>query len=190
MKTESTMAVVSLQSPIGEILLTAENNAVTGLYMNAPLDMKIHLDRNVQSRSDDFTATLKANLQKTSDKQSPLYQNNSNILQKATRQLQEYFAGKLRSFELTWSLAGTAFQQSVWQAICDIPYGESRSYGEVAKMINHPKAARAVGMALNKNPLGIIVPCHRVVGSGGKLTGYAGGLPMKRWLLDLESHSQ
>ncbi len=101
-------------------------------------------------------------------------------------QLDEYFAGKRQNFELPLQLHGTDFQKSVWQALCDIPYGETRSYQEIAQAIGNIKACRAVGLANNKNPISIIVPCHRVVGKSGKLVGYAGGLEMKEGLLNLE----
>ncbi|MFA9445005.1 methylated-DNA--[protein]-cysteine S-methyltransferase [Egicoccus sp. AB-alg6-2] len=107
-------------------------------------------------------------------------------------QLAAYFAGDRRTFELALSFArGTAFQQQVWRALCDIPYGETISYGELATRIGQPTASRAVGLANGRNPLGIIVPCHRVVGANGTLTGYGGGLERKQQLLDLErGHAQ
>ena len=104
----------------------------------------------------------------------------------ANAQLQEYFLGTRRSFDLPIRLTGTPFQLSVWKALQEIPYGETRSYGQIAAAIGKPGAARAVGMACNRNPLWIIIPCHRVVGSNQSLTGYAGGLNMKRALLTIE----
>ncbi|MBP0603162.1 methylated-DNA--[protein]-cysteine S-methyltransferase [Aeromonas sanarellii] len=97
-----------------------------------------------------------------------------------------YFAGRLQRFTLPLAARGTAFQQAVWQALCDIPYGETRSYGDIARAIGKPSAVRAVGAANGRNPLSIIVPCHRVIGQNGSLTGYAGGLPIKQALLRLE----
>ncbi|MCH7347802.1 methylated-DNA--[protein]-cysteine S-methyltransferase [Aeromonas sp. MR7] len=97
-----------------------------------------------------------------------------------------YFAGRLQRFTLPLAARGTAFQQAVWQALCDIPYGETRSYGEIARVIGKPSASRAVGAANGRNPLSIIVPCHRVIGQNGSLTGYAGGLSIKQELLRLE----
>ncbi|MBP8221372.1 MAG: methylated-DNA--[protein]-cysteine S-methyltransferase, partial [Aeromonadaceae bacterium] len=97
-----------------------------------------------------------------------------------------YFAGRLQRFTLPLAAHGTAFQQAVWQALCDIPYGETRSYGDIARAIGKPAAVRAVGAANGRNPLSIIVPCHRVIGQNGSLTGYAGGLPIKQQLLALE----
>ena len=99
----------------------------------------------------------------------------------------EDFAGRRRSFELPLSLRGSEFQTRVWNALGDIPYGETRSYQEIAAAVGNGKAARAVGMANNRNPLPILIPCHRVVGKSGKLVGYAGGLERKRYLLELEA---
>lgn len=105
-------------------------------------------------------------------------------------QLEEYFAGKRKNFDLPLAPKGTDFQKRVWKALTDIPYGETRTYGEIAAAVGNPKAARAVGMANNKNPIGIIVPCHRVVGADGKLVGYAGGMEKKEWLLNLEQEKR
>lgn len=102
------------------------------------------------------------------------------------RELDEYFQGKRKTFDIPLRTHGTPFQEKVWAALRAIPYGEVRSYKEVAEAIGHPKAYRAVGMANNANPIFIIVPCHRVIGSDGSLTGYGGGLPMKKALLSLE----
>lgn len=108
------------------------------------------------------------------------------LLKEAVRQLEGYFAGKLQEFSLPLEPEGTAFMKQVWAALCEIPYGRTASYGEIAGKVGRPKAARAVGLANNRNPIPIIIPCHRVIGADGSLTGYAGGLEMKRKLLDLE----
>ncbi len=107
-------------------------------------------------------------------------------LSEATRQLHAYFAGELENFDLQLAPEGTPFQLGVWRRLCDIPYGETISYGELAGRIGNPKAARAVGLANGSNPIPIVIPCHRVIGSNGKLTGYGGGLPIKEKLLALE----
>ena len=107
----------------------------------------------------------------------------SPLLLEAEKQLAEYFAGSRREFDLPLAPQGTAFQRKVWDALTEIPYGETRSYGEIAARIGNPKACRAVGMANNRNPLSILIPCHRVIGADGSLTGYAGGIPKKLWLL-------
>ncbi len=104
-------------------------------------------------------------------------------------QLKEYFAGSRRDFDLGLDLEGTPFQQNVWRALLDIPYGETRSYGEIARAIGKPRAARAVGMANHNNPVSIVVPCHRVIGHDGRLVGYGGGLDIKTALLNLEGTS-
>ncbi len=104
----------------------------------------------------------------------------------AVQQLKEYFAGKRADFDLPVSLKGTPFQVKVWQSLRKIPYGETRSYKEIAQMIGNPKAVRAVGSANNQNPVPIIIPCHRVIGSSGSLVGYGGGLDKKEILLSLE----
>ena len=108
------------------------------------------------------------------------------VLAEATTQLREYFAGTRTSFELPLQMHGNAFEQRVWAALRTIPYGETASYGEIAQQIGAPGAARAVGVANARNPIAIVVPCHRVIGANGKLVGFGGGLPMKRALLDLE----
>lgn len=112
------------------------------------------------------------------------------LLTETCAELEAYFAGKLSHFSVPVAGRGTAFQQAVWQQLLAIPYGETTSYGAIAKALDNPKAVRAVGAANGKNPISIIVPCHRVIGSSGRLTGYAGGLNRKAWLLDLEGPSQ
>ena len=108
------------------------------------------------------------------------------LLQRAAQQLTEYFDARRRRFDLPLRPQGTAFQQAAWSALCDIPYGQTRTYAQQAAAIGNPKACRAVGMANHCNPLPLFIPCHRVIGAGGKLTGYAGGLAVKRFLLELE----
>ena len=105
------------------------------------------------------------------------------VLAAAVTQLDEYFAGRRTRFDLPLAPRGTAFQRAVWSALGDIPHGHTRSYADVARAIGRPAATRAVGAANGRNPLSIVLPCHRVIGSGGALTGFAGGLPAKRWLL-------
>lgn len=116
-------------------------------------------------------------------------QANDPLLQQAAEQIQAFFAGRRPDFDLPLDLsAGTAFQQAVWRALLDIPSGEHRSYGAIAHRLGKPKAVRAVGSAIGRNPISILVPCHRVLGSAGQLSGYAGGLARKRALLQLEGH--
>ncbi len=105
-------------------------------------------------------------------------------------QIIEYLAGQRKIFNFNYKLEGTDFQKKVWQKLCEIPYGQTKTYSQIAEEIKNPKAIRAVGMANNKNPLCIVVPCHRVIGKNGKLIGYAGGIDMKKSLLDIEHKNQ
>ncbi|WP_067514632.1 methylated-DNA--[protein]-cysteine S-methyltransferase [Endozoicomonas ascidiicola] len=113
----------------------------------------------------------------------------SEYLKVAIKELTDYFSGNLTAFSVTLDLQGTEFQQSVWQALMQVPYGETCSYVDIARKIHRPKASRAVGAANGANPVAIMVPCHRVIGKNGTMTGYAHGLNMKRWLLMLENES-
>ena len=118
----------------------------------------------------------------------PAWREDAAPLTEAIRQLQAYFAGELENFNLPLTPGGTPFQMEVWHRLRDIPYGQTISYGELARRIGNPKASRAVGLANGSNPIPIVIPCHRVIGSNGKLTGYGGGLPIKEKLLALERH--
>lgn len=122
------------------------------------------------------------------DEALPAEEKNAPLLMHAVQELREYFTGERRTFDLPLSRHGTAFEQSVWEALEAIPYGETRSYGALAAQMGKPKAARAVGRACARNPLLIIVPCHRVIASSGALTGFAAGMEAKRLLLVLEGH--
>lgn len=148
-------------SPIGDLLLTAGQDALTGLEILLPGN-KIAVQ--------------------------PGLSDSGNLLNTAAEQLSEYFSGKRLEFDLPLRVQGTEFQESVWREISDIPFGEQRTYGQIAKSINNPVASRAVGAAVGANWLPILIPCHRVLGSSKKITGYSGGqgLPTKRWLLDFE----
>lgn len=115
------------------------------------------------------------------DKQHP-------VLVEVTKQLGEYFAGKRKKFSVKLDFHGTEFQRKVWVALASIPFGETRSYAQIAEQVGSPKAVRAVGAANGRNPISIIAPCHRVIGSNGKLTGFAGGLEVKAFLLGMEGH--
>lgn len=112
--------------------------------------------------------------------------NPSELLLQVVSQLREYFDGKRQSFDVPMEPVGTEFQKKVWVALGEIPYGETRSYGEIARAVDSPRAARAVGLANNKNPIPILIPCHRVIGSDGTMVGYGGGLDTKKFLLELE----
>ncbi len=147
-------------SPVGPLTLVAVDDALAGLYME-------------QHRH----APLESTFGERDDA----------VFGPAVQQLKEYFAGQRTEFDLPLAMAGTEFQQAVWAGLREIPYGETVSYGQLADRIGRPRAVRAVGLANGRNPVSIIVPCHRVVGSSGDLTGYGGGLERKRFLLDLES---
>ncbi|HET6655290.1 MAG TPA: methylated-DNA--[protein]-cysteine S-methyltransferase [Gammaproteobacteria bacterium] len=149
-----------MNSPVGKLLLAGDNE---GLKL-----VSFETGRHVQQPQADW-------------------RQDEGPLRPAMRQLDEYFAGERRDFDLPLQPQGTAFQQSVWRALCDIPYGETESYGTLAKRIGKPKAVRAVGASNGLNPLPIVIPCHRVIGANGSLTGYGGGLEIKQKLLALES---
>jgi methylated-DNA-[protein]-cysteine S-methyltransferase len=148
-----------IDSPVGEITLVARDGVLAGLYMPE------HRHRPALETFGERDA-------------SPFGE--------VVAQLEEYFAGKRTEFDLPLSMAGTPFQRTVWDALKEIPHGETVSYGELAARIGRPTASRAVGLANGKNPISIIVPCHRVVGSTGSLTGYGGGIERKRMLLGFE----
>jgi methylated-DNA-[protein]-cysteine S-methyltransferase len=116
----------------------------------------------------------------------PQWHEDAEPLRETIRQLRAYFAGELEAFDLTVAPEGTPFQLGVWNRLCEIPFGETISYGELARRVGNPNASRAVGLANGSNPIAIVIPCHRVIGSNGKLTGYGGGLPIKEKLLGLE----
>jgi methylated-DNA-[protein]-cysteine S-methyltransferase len=156
-----------LDSPVGQLLLTSDGVALTAVFF----------DRH---RSGDDHRPLAARRPDSRDDGHP-------VLGRTRRQLTEYFAGERRDFDLPLAPQGTPFQRRVWSALLDIPYGETASYGEVARRLALlPGASRAVGLANGSNPISIIIPCHRVIGADGSLTGYGGGLDRKRYLLDLE----
>lgn len=151
-----------IESPVGELLLSADTaGRITGLHF---LD-----GHRMPARDSSWVLDEQA-------------------LAPLTRQLEEYFASERREFDVELAPSGTPFQLEVWRALCEIPYGETASYGEIAAMVGQPGAARAVGGANNRNPIAIIIPCHRVIGASGSLTGYGGGLPRKQRLLALEAN--
>jgi len=153
------MSHTVMDSPVGPLTLVATGGALSGLYMEQ---------------------------QRYRPGEETFGERDDSLFAEAVEQLAEYFAGDRTEFDLPLALSGTVFQRTVWSALREIPYGETVSYGEIAMRIGRPTAARAVGLANGKNPVGIIVPCHRVVGSTGDLTGYGGGLDRKRHLLDFE----
>jgi len=152
----------TMQSPLGQLKLMAGGDSLAAVLWEKEIPGRVRL-----SASEEYDAHP--------------------VLIEAKRQLAEYFAGERRAFDLKLDFAGTEFQKSVWQALLMIPYGETRSYGELAQQLGNHKAVRAVGAANGRNPISIIVPCHRVIGASGSLTGFGGGLEAKAFLLNLES---
>ena len=152
---------VRLETPIGALVFEARNNAVCAIHLATELDAAV-----------------------------PYSAPEGSALYLAAREMREYFEGKRTAFSFPMQAEGTAFQHQVWQALNTIPYGETRTYGDIALQVGNPKGARAVGGACNKNPLWIAVPCHRVLGAGGSLTGYAYGTGMKQTLLALEQSNK
>ncbi|MBI6546698.1 MAG: methylated-DNA--[protein]-cysteine S-methyltransferase [Cyanobacteria bacterium NC_groundwater_1444_Ag_S-0.65um_54_12] len=163
------LASAIVNSPLGRIRLFAKDGSLCGLYLDGQTIMPPARSCNdCQPGSE---------CKKLGDP----------VLELAAIQLEEYFAGRRQSFDLPLQAVGTPFQQAVWNALRTIPFGVTRSYAEIAQAIGRPTATRAVGAANGRNPLSVIVPCHRVIGADGSLTGYGGGLEFKRWLLDFEA---
>jgi methylated-DNA-[protein]-cysteine S-methyltransferase len=146
---------LAIESPLGTLRLHSDGRALTGVFMGA------EAEERSAAASTAIVPTLQA----------------------AAEQLQEYFAGVRRQFDLPLDAGGTEFQRQVWQALLEIPFGVTWSYGELARHIGRPGASRAVGLANGANPISIVIPCHRVIGANGSLTGYGGGIERKRWLL-------
>jgi len=155
------LALKTTESPLGRLKLVASDKGLVAILWEKDNPRRVPLSNLVEND------------------QHP-------VLVETQRQLEEYFAGKRKSFSIALDMRGTRFQKEVWEALLAIPYGETRSYGQLAKQLGKPRATRAVGAANGRNPVSIIVPCHRVVGSSGKLTGFAGGLEAKAHLLSLE----
>lgn len=151
-----------MPSPVGELTLVAGDKGLVAVLWENDAPGRVRLREPVEDRGHP-------------------------VLLEAERQLKAYFAGKLRRFSLPLEFIGTSFQRNVWQALTTIPFGETRSYAQIARQIGNPKAVRAVGAANGRNPISIIAPCHRVIGANGKLTGFAGGLEAKAFLLGLEA---
>lgn len=157
-----TFVYKTMESPVGTLTLISSPKGLTGILWENDSPHRVRFKAQVEDKNNPF-------------------------LLEAEQQLKDYFTGKLKKFSLKLDFIGTEFQKSVWNALLTIPFGETRSYGQIAKQIGNPKAVRAVGAANGKNPLSIIAPCHRVIGSNGKLTGFAGGLEIKSLLLKIEN---
>lgn len=158
------IAYIEHLSPVGTLRLAATDAGICGIYFEQHRHLK---------NSDTWNAP---------QPDSPAARH----LAETARQLDEYFAGRRTHFDITLDVIGTPFQRAVWSALASIPFGESRSYAQLAQQLGNPKAVRAVGSANGRNPVSIIVPCHRVIGASGDMTGYAGGVERKRFLLALE----
>lgn len=159
----ATILYTRMDSPIGELVLTSNGDALTQVIM----------------QSERHGSRLAGHID--------TWRHDDKKLAQAHKQLAAYFAGELREFDLVLAAEGTAFQHRVWAALREIAYGATASYGEIARRIGQPSASRAVGLANGSNPIPIIVPCHRVIGANGSMTGFGGGIPRKRWLLAHEA---
>ena len=155
------LAYKMMESPVGKLKLVASDKGLVAILWENDRPSRVRLDELVAN-------------------------GHHPVLIETERQLSEYFAGKRKKFSIVLDMRGTSFQKDVWEALRAIPFGETRSYGQLAKQLGNPRATRAVGAANGRNPVSIIVPCHRVIGSSGKLTGFAGGLETKAHLLSLE----
>jgi methylated-DNA-[protein]-cysteine S-methyltransferase len=158
------LAYKFVQSPVGKLKLVASDKGLTAILWENDNPRRVPLKNLVQHDEHPVLALVES-------------------------QLKEYFGGSRQTFDIPLDMRGTTFQKSVWEALLTISFGETRSYGELAKQLGRPSASRAVGAANGRNPVSIVVPCHRVIGSSGKLTGFAGGLGAKALLLDLEKKS-
>lgn len=153
-----------MQSPIGTLLIQESNDTITNITFHTQEKMSA-----IQTQESSIQISF--------------------VIKECVRQLNLYFKGELKEFNLPLAPKGTDFQESVWKALCQVPYGTTASYKDIAIAIGNPKACRAIGMANNHNPIPIIIPCHRIIGSNGKLVGYAGGLDIKEKLLELEKQN-
>ena len=152
-----------IKSPVGEIYILSDSDKIKGVV-------------------------YATNWKKVSKNYPEIIKRKTKVIEKTISQLKEYFKGKRRKFNIPYDIKGTKFQLEAWNALAKIPYGETRTYKFQAKIVKSPKAVRVVGAANGNNPLCIVLPCHRIIGSDGTLTGYSGGIKIKRFLLNLETH--
>ncbi|MBU2278729.1 MAG: methylated-DNA--[protein]-cysteine S-methyltransferase [Gammaproteobacteria bacterium] len=185
----------TIETPLGRLTITASKQGIAAIgfteqdcpfYMGNPMTASPVLPKAILTSDLNRVTPPEAESAKTVDVSPSAEQH----LQQTVEQLLEYFAGSRQQFSLTLAPVGSFFQQRVWQALCAIPYAQSCSYGAIATQLQNPKAVRAVGAANGRNPIAIVVPCHRVIGANGRLTGYAGGLNRKLWLLEHELKHQ
>ena len=167
-----TLAYTLFESPVGPLFLAASGRGLVALEF----DQRLPGQHTIRPNPRDLRAESK----------SVRFEESAGEIQVYVRELQEYFAGERRRFDFPLDLRGTEFQMDCWRALLAIPYGETRTYADIARAVSRPQGFRAVGMANNRNPIAIVVPCHRVIASDGTLCGYGGGLDIKRKLLELE----
>ncbi|MDQ0159881.1 methylated-DNA--[protein]-cysteine S-methyltransferase [Alkalibacillus salilacus] len=167
-----TIYVTEYQSPVGPLFIGGTEDKLYWVKFGTESDLRERFDRWLQQYFGDET-----------------FVSNPDIFSDVTEKLDQYFQGNLTDFEFNFSFYGTTFQKEVWQALLTIPYGETWSYLDIAQAIGRPKAVRAVGGAVNRNPFTVVVPCHRVIGKDGSLVGYGGGLDKKKTLLSIEKDS-
>jgi O-6-methylguanine DNA methyltransferase len=165
-----------MQSPLGPIALVGWNHRLRELHFDVT---DVHQEQAIGREAKRRGVVVET-----------LWDSSDEVLEQAECELNEYFRGSRQVFRVDLALEGTPFQQRVWQALCEVPYGQTSTYGELAQRIGSPAASRAVGAALGRNPIGILVPCHRIVGRDGRLVGFAGGLPTKQFLLEHERRFQ
>jgi len=173
-----------VKTPIGVICIEENGEAVTALKLDRECGGQYHVEKTNKEE-----AAAMPEKEGECPAMGFVEEPPTELLRDAGNQLMEYFQGKRKEFTLPLSPQGTKFRKKVWAALCTIPYGQTRSYGEIAAQIGNPRAARAVGGANNKNPIMIFIPCHRVVGADGSLTGFACGVGVKKYMLDLERAS-
>ena len=168
-------------TPVGRVRIEEYKKCISGLCMEKQ-------NQCGKTNEEDISRSLLCSGVNQSGENCAVEEKETELLKEAHKQLMEYFEGKRKGFELPIYVEGTVFQEKVWKALQQIPYGETRNYEEIAKAVGSPKACRAVGGANHKNPIMIIIPCHRVIGKDGTLTGFGGGLAIKEYLLKLEKN--
>ncbi len=169
-------------SPVGPLFLAASDQGLVALEFDARLPGQ----QTIRPNPRDLRLENLRPESKQAETKGLRFEESASVMRAYVRELDEYFAGKRREFTFALDLRGTDFQLACWRALVAIPYGETRSYGDIARAVGRPQGFRAVGMANNRNPVAIVVPCHRVIASDGTLCGYGGGLDVKRKLLELE----
>jgi methylated-DNA-[protein]-cysteine S-methyltransferase len=174
-------------STVGPLFLAASDRGLVALEFDARLPGQQTIRPNPRDlRSEGLRCSEGLRSEKSAEGKGVRFEESARAMQVYVRELEEYFAGQRREFSFALDLRGTDFQKACWRALVAIPYGETRSYGDIARAVGRPQGFRAVGMANNRNPVAIVVPCHRVIASDGSLCGYGGGLDIKRKLLELE----